>query len=122
MPARFGPNGKTAGTCAIPPTGRARDVPQGLRKSSGFPYIGSRILSLSGLALMFNANFLFASLVWGSIGVGYFIYGKKQSSWPAMVGGVVMIAGSYFIGSALLMSLVSIAVMAAVYILLKQGH
>ena len=30
---------------------------------------------------MFNAHFLFASLIWGSIGLGYFIYGKKQGSW-----------------------------------------
>jgi hypothetical protein len=29
---------------------------------------------------MFSASSLFASLVWGSIGVGYFIYGKKQQA------------------------------------------
>jgi hypothetical protein len=71
---------------------------------------------------MFNTNFLFASLIWGSVGVGYFIFGKKQSSWPAMVGGVVMVACSYFVGSALLMSLISLGVIAAVYYLLKQGY
>ncbi|HZR20492.1 MAG TPA: amino acid transport protein [Verrucomicrobiae bacterium] len=71
---------------------------------------------------MFNANFLFASLVWGSVGFGYFIYGKKQSSWPPMIGGIIMMAFSYFIGSALLMSLISLALMALVYFLLKQGY
>jgi len=71
---------------------------------------------------MFNASFLFASLVWGSVGMGYFIYGKKQSSWPAMVGGVVMIAGSYFVASALLMSLLSLAIIVAVYFLIRQGY
>lgn len=71
---------------------------------------------------MFNANFLFASLVWGSVGLGYFIYGKKQSSWPPMIGGILMMVASYFVGSALLMSLVSIGLMAAVYFLLKQGY
>ena len=71
---------------------------------------------------MFNANFLFASLIWGSVGMGYFIYGKKQSSWAPMIGGVLMIAASYFIGSALLMSLVCISLMAAIYFLLKQGY
>ena len=69
-----------------------------------------------------NANFLFASLLWGSIGVGYFIYGKKQSSWPPMIGGVLMVAVSYFIGSALLMSVVTLALIAAVYALLKLGY
>ena len=71
---------------------------------------------------MFSASFLFASLVWGSVGLGYFIYGKKQSSWPAMIGGVIMMASSYFVSSALLMSLICVVLMAAVYFLLKQGY
>ena len=71
---------------------------------------------------MFSASFLFASLVWGSVGVGYFIYGKKQQSLSPMVGGILMIIASYFIGSALLMSLVCIVVIVAVYGLLKRGY
>ena len=70
---------------------------------------------------MFSASFLFASLVWGSIGMGYFIYGKKQQSLSPMVGGIVMIGVSYFVGSALLMSLICIAVIVVVYGLLKHG-
>jgi hypothetical protein len=69
-----------------------------------------------------NTNVLFASLFWGSIGLGYFIYGKKQRSWPAMVGGIAMIALSYFVGLASLMSLASIAIMAGVYVLIKRGN
>lgn len=71
---------------------------------------------------MFNANYLFASLIWGSVGVGYFIYGKKQSSWVPMTGGAAMIVMSYFVDSALLMSLLCIGVMAAVYFLVKRGY
>ena len=71
---------------------------------------------------MFNANFLFASLIWGSVGVGYFIYGKKQRSSVPMIGGIVMIAVSYLIGSALLMSLVSIGIILAIYVLWKRGY
>jgi hypothetical protein len=67
-------------------------------------------------------HFLFASLVWGSVGVGYFIYGKKQSSLVPMVGGVLMIAASYFAGSAWLMSLICAGLIAAVYLLLKRGY
>ena len=70
---------------------------------------------------MFNTNFLFASLIWGSVGVGYFIYGKKQSSWPPMVGGILLIVVSYFVGSALLMSLLSIGIIVAIHALLKRG-
>jgi hypothetical protein len=71
---------------------------------------------------MFNASFLFASLVWGSVGLGYFIYGKKQGSWPPMIGGVIMMGASYFVGSALLMSLVSVGIIVAVYVLLRRGY
>ena len=70
---------------------------------------------------MFSTTFLFASLIWGSIGVGYWMYGKKQSSWVAMIGGALLIVASYFVGSALLMSLISVAIMVAVYLLLKRG-
>ena len=71
---------------------------------------------------MFSPSFLFASLLWGSVGFGYFIYGKKQSSWVPMVGGIVMIVASYFAGTALLMSLISIAIIFAVWFLLKEGY
>jgi len=68
-----------------------------------------------------NANFLFASLFWGSVGFGYFIYGKKQSSWVAMVGGALMMVLSYFVSSALLMSVVCLGVILGVYLLIKRG-
>jgi len=68
-----------------------------------------------------NTSFLFASLVWGSVGLGYFIYGKKQSSWVPMVGGVLMMAASYFVSSAFLMALVCLGLMAGVYLMLKRG-
>ena len=70
----------------------------------------------------FSASFLFASLLWGSVGFGYFIYGKKQSSWAPMIGGILMMVASYFVGSALLMSLVCVGLMALVYYLLRQGY
>jgi hypothetical protein len=70
---------------------------------------------------MFTASFLFASLVWGSIGVGYFIYGKKQQSLIAMLGGILMVGVSYLVGSALLMSLICVVVIVGVYQLVKRG-
>ena len=71
---------------------------------------------------LFNPSFLFASLLWGSIGVGYFVYGKRQQSLSPMVAGIVMIAVSYFVGSALLMSLICILLIVAVYVLLRRGY
>ncbi len=71
---------------------------------------------------LLNAHDLFASLIWGSVGLGYCIYGKRQQSWVPFAAGVVMIAVSYFVGSALVMSLICAALMALVYLLLKQGY
>jgi hypothetical protein len=72
--------------------------------------------------VILNVNFLFASLIWGSVGVGYCIYGRRQQSIIPFIGGILMIAASYFVGSALLMSLVCIGLMAGVYMLVKQGY
>jgi len=71
---------------------------------------------------LLDSKFLFASLLWGSIGVGYFIYGKKQAAMIPMIGGLTMIAVSYLVGSWFWMSLTCLAVMAGIYWLLKQGY
>lgn len=71
--------------------------------------------------LNFDSNFLFASLLWGSIGIGYFIYGKKQGAAMPLVGGVLIVAASYVVSSWLLMSLISIALIIAVHWLVKRG-
>jgi hypothetical protein len=68
-----------------------------------------------------DPTFLFASLIWGSIGVAYCVYGKKEQQVLPLVGGVVMIMAAYVISSALLMSLVCFAVMASVYLLMRRG-
>jgi len=71
---------------------------------------------------LFDINFLFASLLWGSIGAGYFIYGKKQQAMMPMICGVAMVLASCFVSSWLLMSLICIALMVAVYLLAKRGY
>jgi hypothetical protein len=70
---------------------------------------------------LFDAHYLFASLIWGSIGMGYFVYGKRQQSLTPWIGGVLIIAASYFADSALLMSLICIGIMIAVHWLVKRG-
>lgn len=66
-------------------------------------------------------TFLFASLIWGSIGVAYCVYGRKQQEILPLVGGVVMIVAAYFVSSALLMSLICMVVMVSVYLLMRRG-
>ena len=64
---------------------------------------------------------LIASIIWGALGTGYFIYGKKQSSAPALLGGIALVAISFFLAdSALWMSLAGVAIMCGVYYWSRQ--
>jgi hypothetical protein len=58
-------------------------------------------------------SFLIASLVWGSIGLGFVVYGKRQSAVVPLVGGIALIAISYFVGSVLVMSIIGAGLVAA---------
>ncbi len=71
---------------------------------------------------LLDPSFLLASLLSGSVGIGYCIYGKRQKSWAPLVAGVLMVAASYLVGTALLMSLVCLGLMTGVYLLLKRGY
>ena len=70
---------------------------------------------------LLDPTFLFASLVWGSVGVGYFIYGKKQESLVPAIGGILMVVTAYFVSSAMLMSVVCVVIILAVHLLLRRG-
>jgi hypothetical protein len=70
---------------------------------------------------LLDSNYLFASLFWGSVGTGYCVYGRRQRSVVSFLGGVAIIAASYFVSSALWMSLICVALMAGAYFLAKQG-
>jgi hypothetical protein len=71
---------------------------------------------------LFEPSFLFASLFWGAVGLAYIIYGKRQRSFVPFMAGLVMPGVSYLVGSALLMSLICMALAAAVYVLLRRGY
>ena len=69
----------------------------------------------------FSFHYLFASMFWSTVGTGYFIYGKKQRSMTPLIGGLLMIAVSFFM-PALIMSLTCLVVAGGVYYLVKQGY
>ena len=66
-----------------------------------------------------DSNTLIASLVWGSIGCGFAVYGWKQKDLLTLAGGIALVAISYFIWSVLYMSVVG-AVLVAAIIWLKR--
>jgi hypothetical protein len=80
------------------------------------------VLNHLGPLDLLNQNYIWASCIWGAVASGYLIYGWRQRATIPFLGGVVMTAASFFITSALLMSLACIALMFAVYWLLKQGY
>jgi len=68
-----------------------------------------------------NERFLWASVIWSAVASGYFIYGWRQKSAIPLAAGALMTAVSIFL-PALWMSLACIAIMFAVWWLLKQGY
>jgi hypothetical protein len=80
-----------------------------LAKSPVVPHrLQSMILALSG-------GFLMASLVWGSVGSVYLLYGFRLKEPWSLGGGAAMVVTSYFIESWWLMSAACIAVIFGVY-------
>ncbi|MDB6029262.1 MAG: Amino acid transport protein [Verrucomicrobiales bacterium] len=67
--------------------------------------------------LLGSENTLIASMFWGAVGMGFFVYGKKQRAMTALFGGILVMGFTYFIESALYMSLASIAVIIAIFVL-----
>lgn len=68
-----------------------------------------------------HQSFLWASLVWGTVASGYMLYGWKQKVLIPFIGGLLMLAVSCFTPW-LLMTLASIAIMFAVWWLLREGY
>jgi len=71
---------------------------------------------------LLNEHYLWASCIWGAVATGYMVYGWRQKALIPFLGGLVMTAASFFIVSALLMSLACLTVMLAIWWLLKQGY
>ena len=58
---------------------------------------------------------LFWGLVFSSIGMGYFVYGKKQARIAAIGSGLALMIYPYFVGNLWLMFGVGLALMAVPY-------
>ena len=73
-------------------------------------------------ANLFHTDSLLSSLVWGSIGVGCVIYGKKQTEAVSLIGGLALVAVSYLVSSALWMSLVSLLLIGGMVAAKRLGY
>ena len=62
-------------------------------------------------------NSLLAGVIAGAIGMGYFIYGKRQTKIVPMVAGALLCIYPYFIDSSLWLSLIGLLLVAAPFLI-----
>jgi hypothetical protein len=67
-----------------------------------------------------SASSLLASMFWSAIATGFLVYAKRQRSIPAFLGGIGLLGVSYFTDSVLLMSVASIAIIAATVFFIRR--
>ena len=71
---------------------------------------------------MFDTSYLLTSLVFSSIGLGYFIYGKKQKHKVVYYSGIGLMIYPYFITSVSTVVLSGVVLMAAPKIARYLGY
>ena len=69
----------------------------------------------------FSAGWLFTSLLVGSVGAGFFIYGKKQARLPQLCAGVLITLDSGLVSSTAWMCLGAGAILGALWLVLRAG-
>ena len=62
-----------------------------------------------------STSSLLWGLIFGSIGVGFFVYGKKQGEVVPLLCGLALMIFPYFVSSTLLLVVIGVALMAIPY-------
>lgn len=64
-----------------------------------------------------NVNWLLLSMVYSTVGLGMFMYGKKAVRFVPLLAGIALMIVPYFVGSLLWMSIICIPLMVSPFIL-----
>ena len=62
-------------------------------------------------------NGLWVGVLAGAIGMGYFIYGKRQAKYVPMIAGVLLCVYPYFVESLLALSVIGVLLVAAPFLI-----
>ena len=62
-----------------------------------------------------STSWLFWGLLFGSIGFGFFIYGKRQKAIVPMVCGLILLVFPYFVSNTILIVAIGVALIAIPY-------
>jgi hypothetical protein len=69
----------------------------------------------------FDPNALLVALAAGSLGLGIFVYGKRQGRLPHLLAGVALMAYPYFVSSWAVSAAIGGAVIALLWIAVRLG-
>jgi hypothetical protein len=72
--------------------------------------------------MSFDPGALLASVLISAVGLGIFLYGKKQQRAPQLVAGIVLMAYSYFVGTVVWMIAIFVAILAALWVVVRLGY
>ena len=62
-----------------------------------------------------DASLLFWGLIFSSIGIGFFVYGKKQQAIVPLLCGLALMIFPYFVSNVIVLVVVGVALMAIPY-------
>jgi predicted cobalt transporter CbtA len=62
-------------------------------------------------------NSLVISIIAGAIGMGYFIYGKRQAKYAPMIAGVLLCVYPYFTENLLWLSVIGVVLLVAPFVI-----
>ena len=80
----------------------------------GHPCPGFSIRNESEVSVV-DMTSLFLAVLFGSVGLGFFMYGRKQSAIVPLVCGVALMIYPYFVSNVILLVVVGVVLMAIPY-------
>ena len=69
-----------------------------------------------------DPGWLFLSLIISTVGLGLFVYGKREARWPQAVVGLLFMVYPYFTSSLRSLVLVGVVLAAGLWYLLRTGR
>jgi hypothetical protein len=64
---------------------------------------------------------LLVALVVGAVGVGFFIYGRKQARIPHLIAGILLLAYPYFIPNPWVSAAIAAVILVALWLSVRMG-
>ena len=70
----------------------------------------------------FDPTWLFLSLLTGALGMGLFLYGKREDRWPQLVVGLLFMVYPYFTGTVTSLVVVGALLLGVLWYLVRTGR